>query len=187
MKFDIVTTYIPDLIIIDPAVYKDERGFFMEFYNLKDFSPLDLQFVQANHSRSRKGVLRGLHYQISPMAQGKLVKCVNGEIFDVAVDIRKGSPTFGKWYGTVLSDKNNKMLYIPEGFAHGFYVLSETADVVYLVTNFYSPEHERGIRWNDPTINIEWPSPNPLVSPKDFQWPELNDAEINFYWENNES
>jgi len=185
MPFKFNRLEIPDLILIEPRVFEDERGFFMEFYNLKDFnhSGIDVEFVQDNHSHSRKGVLRGLHYQLRPMEQGKLVRCVRGIIFDVAVDIRRGSPTYGEWVGVILSEENKNMLYIPPGFAHGFCVLSDEADVIYKVTNFYSPEHDRGIIWDDPDIGIEWPIKDPILSEKDSKLPTLKEAENNFVWE----
>lgn len=173
---------IPELVIIEPSVYKDKRGFFLETYSYRDFSTfgIETQFVQDNHSRSVKGVLRGLHYQLAPMAQSKLIRCIRGEIFDVAVDIRVGAPTFGKWFGTILSEENRKILYIPQGFAHGFVVLSDIAEVAYKVNNLYSSEHERGIIWNDPHIKIQWPVSNPILSKRDRELPSLKDAEINF-------
>ena len=185
MPFKFNRLEIPDLILIEPKVFEDERGFFMEFYNLKDFNHfgIDVEFVQDNHSHSRKGVLRGLHYQLRPMEQGKLVRCVRGIIFDVAVDIRRGSPTYGEWVGVILSEENKNMLYIPPGFAHGFCVLSNEADVIYKVTNFYSPEHERGIIWNDPDIGIEWPIKDPILSERDSKLPTLKEVENNFVWE----
>ena len=157
-KFIFTKTSIEGLAIIEPAVYGDERGYFMETYNYRDFAAagFDMTFVQDNQSRSKKGVLRGLHYQ-KKNPQGKLVRVISGEVFDVAVDLRKGSVTFGKWFGVTLSEENKKQLYIPEGFAHGFLVLSETAEFVYKCTRFYDPEDEGGLLWNDPEIGIEWP------------------------------
>jgi len=157
-KFIFTKTSIEGLAIIEPAVYGDERGYFMETYNYRDFAAagFDMTFVQDNQSRSKKGVLRGLHYQ-KKNPQGKLVRVISGEVFDVAVDLRKGSLTFGKWFGVTLSEENKKQLYIPEGFAHGFLVLSETAEFVYKCTRFYDPEDEGGLLWNDPEIGIEWP------------------------------
>ncbi|CUS83950.1 dTDP-4-dehydrorhamnose 3,5-epimerase [Candidatus Kryptonium thompsonii] len=168
---------IPGLIIIEPVVFEDERGFFMETYSYKEFERVGIseKFVQDNHSKSKKGVLRGLHFQIEPFAQSKLVRCVKGEIFDVAVDIRPNSPTFKKWFGLILSEGNKRMLYIPKGFAHGFVVLSEVAEVEYKVDNFYSPEHERGIIWNDPEIGINWPIEYPILSAKDRNLPRLSE------------
>ena len=157
---NVIPTAIPDVLIIEPKVFGDERGFFYESFNQKVFNEatgLDVQFVQDNHSRSRKGVLRGLHYQLPPHAQGKLVRCVRGAVFDVAVDIRKSSPTFGKWVGVELSEANHRQLWIPPGFAHGFLTLSETADFLYKTTDYYTPTAERSIAWNDPEIGIAWP------------------------------
>lgn len=157
-RFKFIETGIEGLYVIEPWVFGDERGFFMETYNYNDFKEagLDMAFVQDNHSKSGKGVLRGLHFQ-KKHPQGKLVRVVSGEAFDVAVDIRKNSRTFKKWYGTILSAENKKMLYIPEGFAHGFLALSEETELLYKCTDFYHPEDEDGIIWNDPDIGIEWP------------------------------
>ncbi|EEJ1560323.1 dTDP-4-dehydrorhamnose 3,5-epimerase, partial [Salmonella enterica subsp. houtenae] len=157
---NVIKTEIPDVLIFEPKVFSDERGFFMESFNQKVFEEAvgrKIEFVQDNHSKSTKGVLRGLHYQVQPYAQGKLVRCIAGEVFDVAVDIRKDSETFGKWVGVNISSENKRQLWIPEGFAHGFLVLSDSADFLYKTSNYYSPIHERGIVWNDPTININWP------------------------------
>jgi dTDP-4-dehydrorhamnose 3,5-epimerase len=157
-KFTFIETKIKDLYIIEPTVYGDARGFFMETYNEKEFheNGLTMRFVQDNHSKSTRGVLRGMHYQ-DPFPQGKLVRVVQGEVYDVAVDLRKDSPTYGQWEGVFLSDENKTLFYVPEGFAHGFLVLSETAEFVYKCTNFYHPQNERGIIWNDETLNINWP------------------------------
>lgn len=173
---------IPEIIIIEPKLFGDERGFFMETYKYSDFVTAGIRenFLQDNYSRSARGVLRGLHYQKNPHAQGKLVQCLRGRIFDVAVDIRKGSPAFGRWVKAELSEENNFMLYVPPGFAHGFAVLSDTADVVYKCTKEYSPESDRGIIWNDPDIGITWPVDAPVVSGKDMRHPLLKDADINF-------
>lgn len=167
---------IPDLIIIEPLVFKDKRGFFMEVYSYRDFEKNGIKekFVQDNHSRSIRDVLRGLHFQVEPFAQSKLIRCIRGEIFDVAVDIRPNSPTFKRWFGVILSESNMKMFYIPKGFAHGFVVLSDVAEVEYKVDNFYSPEHERGIIWNDPEIGINWPVQNPILSEKDMSLPQIS-------------
>ncbi|HGU1041627.1 TPA: dTDP-4-dehydrorhamnose 3,5-epimerase, partial [Escherichia coli] len=157
---NVIKTEIPDVLIFEPKVFGDERGFFFESFNQKVFEEAvgrKVEFVQDNHSKSSKGVLRGLHYQLEPYAQGKLVRCVVGEVFDVAVDIRKSSPTFGKWVGVNLSAENKRQLWIPEGFAHGFLVLSETAEFVYKTTNYYYSESDRGIIWNDPMLKIQWP------------------------------
>ena len=163
---------IRDVLLIEPKVFGDERGFFFESFNQKAFNELTglgVQFVQDNHSRSAKNVLRGLHYQLPPKAQGKLVRAVVGEVFDVAVDIRKDSPTFGKWVGEVLSADNKRQLWIPPGFAHGFLVLSEAAEFLYKTTDYYAPECERCIRWDDPRLEIAWPvNVSPQLSPKDF-------------------
>nr|WP_299241748.1 dTDP-4-dehydrorhamnose 3,5-epimerase [uncultured Halomonas sp.] len=151
---------IPDVVLFEPRVFGDERGFFFESFNHKRFEEAigySVEFVQDNHSRSVKGVLRGLHYQMPPYAQGKLVRVVSGEVFDVAVDIRKSSPTFGQWVGAHLSEENKHQLWVPEGFAHGFIVLSESADFLYKTTNYYSPESERSIVWDDETLSIDWP------------------------------
>jgi len=162
--------------LIKPKVFEDKRGFFLETYKESDFKKFGIKekFVQENHSMSRKGVLRGLHFQCPPFAQGKLIRVIKGEIFDVAVDIRKKSKTYGKWLGIVLSEKNKKMLYIPSGFAHGFCVLSDFGEVIYKCTKPYSPDYERGIIWNDKDININWPIKKPILSDKDSKWPPLN-------------
>ncbi|WP_022846474.1 MULTISPECIES: dTDP-4-dehydrorhamnose 3,5-epimerase [unclassified Desulfurobacterium] len=182
MPFEFLKTEIPEVIIVKPRVFGDERGFFLETYKKSDFTKAGIngEFVQDNHSKSRKGVLRGLHYQAKPKMQGKLVRCIKGRIFDVAVDIREGSPTFGKWVGVELSEENKLMLWIPEGFAHGFLTLSEEAEIVYKVSGSeYSPEHDRSIRWNDPQIGIEWPiDKEPLLSEKDRNAPFLQEAEL---------
>lgn len=151
---------IPDVLLIEPKVYEDDRGFFFESFNLNEFrkaTSLDVSFVQDNHSKSAKGVLRGLHYQIPPYAQGKLVRVIHGEVFDVAVDMRESSPTFGRYVAQVLSAENKKQMWIPEGFAHGFLSLSNTSEFLYKVTNFYHSKSERCILWNDETLNIDWP------------------------------
>ncbi|EEZ4381543.1 MULTISPECIES: dTDP-4-dehydrorhamnose 3,5-epimerase [Escherichia] len=175
---NVIKTEIPDVLIFEPKVFGDERGFFMESFNQKVFEEAvgrKVEFVQDNHSKSSKGVLRGLHYQLEPYAQGKLVRCVVGEVFDVAVDIRKSSPTFGKWVGVNLSAENKRQLWIPEGFAHGFLVLSETAEFLYKTTNYYHPEAEGSLRWNDDDININWPSSFDIIlSKKDENAPYFN-------------
>ncbi|MEO0368253.1 MAG: dTDP-4-dehydrorhamnose 3,5-epimerase [Pseudomonadota bacterium] len=170
------TTKLPGVLLITPQVYGDDRGFFMETYNQAKAKELGLPetFVQDNHSKSSKGVLRGLHYQ-SPQWQGKLVRAVQGEIFDVAVDIRTGSSTFGQWVGFFLNDENKQQLYVPEGFAHGFVVTSETAEVVYKCTDLYAPNQEGSLLWNDPDIGIEWPLASPLLSEKDKVGVRLQD------------
>lgn len=177
---NIIATAIPDVLIIEPKVFGDERGFFFESFNSRQFNEAvgrDVQFVQDNHSRSAKNVLRGLHYQIQ-QPQGKLVRAVQGAVFDVAVDIRKSSPTFGQYVGVELSAENKRMLWIPEGFAHGFVVLSETAEFLYKTTDYWAPEFERSIAWDEPAINIHWPiDVVPALSTKDKAGKALIDAE----------
>ena len=175
-------TSIPDVILIEPKVYGDSRGFFMETYRTSWFAEVGItvDFVQDNHSGSQQGTLRGLHYQIR-QTQGKLVRAVVGELFDVAVDIRRSSPTFGQWVGEVLSAENKRQLWVPPGFAHGFYVLSEWAEITYKTTDYYAPEWDRSILWNDPQIGIEWPllpGSAPLLSAKDQQGKRLSAAEL---------
>lgn len=164
-------TFLNGLLIVEPAVLKDDRGFFLESYNERRFNEAigrEVTFVQDNQSRSNKGVLRGLHFQRPPSAQEKLVRVISGEVFDVAVDIRSSSPTFGRWFGILLSGENRRQLWIPEGFAHGFLTMSETADVLYKVSRYYAPSDEGSIAWNDPEISIDWPlEAEPLLSPKD--------------------
>jgi dTDP-4-dehydrorhamnose 3,5-epimerase len=175
-----VTSNIPDVLIIQPRVFEDERGFFFESYQKQRFESLGIpfEFVQDNHSLSRQGVLRGLHYQIQ-QPQGKLVRVVSGEVFDVAVDIRRSSPTFGKWMGINLSAQNKTMLWIPPGFAHGFYVLSESAEVLYKASGYYAPQWERTLIWNDPALNIQWPEgPSPVISSKDAAGLPLSQADL---------
>lgn len=178
---NIARTSIPDVFIIEPKVFGDDRGFFYESFNERRFQEMTgktATFVQDNHSKSLKNVLRGLHYQIQ-QPQAKLVRVVAGEVFDVAVDIRKGSATFGQWVGVLLSAENKRQLWIPEGFAHGFVVTSETAEFLYKTTDYWAPEHERCILWNDPQVNIEWPiEGEPLLSPKDRTGKSLVDAEL---------
>lgn len=167
---NVIKTAIPDVLIYEPKVFGDERGFFFESFNHKLFEEAvgyPVTFVQDNHSKSSKGVLRGLHYQLPPYAQGKLVRCVAGEVFDVAVDIRKSSPTFGQWVGVHLSGENKRQLWIPEGFAHGFVTLTETAEFLYKTTNYYAPQYEGCLVWNDSQININWPIKDVLLSGKD--------------------
>ena len=179
---NIIKTEIPDVLIIEPKVFGDDRGFFFESFSQKAFEDAvgrEVNFVQDNHSKSTQGVLRGLHYQLEPHAQGKLVRCVVGALFDVAVDIRKSSPTFGKWVGVNLSAENKRQLWIPEGFAHGFLVLSEVAEFVYKTTNYYHPESDRGIIWNDDDVKIKWPKIESLnLSEKDSKQPELKNTEV---------
>lgn len=181
MTYRVTPTCLPEVLILEPKVFGDERGFFFESFNQRDFAlgtGLDVTFVQDNHSRSAKGVLRGLHYQIvNP--QGKLVRVVSGAVFDVAVDMRKSSPNFGKWEGVELTAENKRMLWIPEGFAHGFLVLSESADFLYKTTDYWHPEHERCVRWDDPKISIQWPSnSNPLLSAKDKVAKQIDECEL---------
>jgi dTDP-4-dehydrorhamnose 3,5-epimerase len=177
----VTPTLIADALVIEPRVFGDERGFFFESYNQKAFEAavgFAPTFVQDNHSRSSKGVLRGLHYQIAPQAQGKLVRVTRGAVFDVAVDIRRSSPTFGRWAGVELSEANHRQLWLPAGLAHGFLVLTDTADFLYKATAYYAPELERAVRRNDPTLAIEWPlaGTSPIVSAKDAAAPCLLDA-----------
>ena len=169
MPFSFKRLSIPDIMLVEPQSFPDDRGFFFESFKESEFlsGGIDKKFVQDNFSHSIRGVIRGLHFQKTPKAQAKLVSVLKGEIFDVAVDIRKNSPTYGKWVSEILSENNHKLLYIPEGFAHGFCVLSEEADVLYKVSNEYSPEHEDGIIWNDPKLNIDWPISKPIVSSND--------------------
>jgi dTDP-4-dehydrorhamnose 3,5-epimerase len=179
---NVITTPLQGLLVLEPRVFGDDRGFFFESYNARRFSELTgvtTEFVQDNHSRSSKGVLRGLHYQIQ-QAQGKLVRATAGSVFDVAVDIRKSSPTFGQWYGLELSAENKLQMWIPAGFAHGFVVTSESAEFLYKTTDYWAPEHERAILWNDPAIGIQWPELDaaPLLSGKDQAALLLADAEV---------
>jgi dTDP-4-dehydrorhamnose 3,5-epimerase len=177
--FKIVSTSLPGIIILEPRVFADERGFFLESYNERVFAELGIEerFVQDNHSSSRRNVLRGLHYQIKHQ-QGKLVRAVQGEILDVAVDVRRSSPTFGGWAAVRLSDENKRLLWIPPGFAHGFRVISERAQVLYKATDYYAPAHERTVAWNDPHLNIEWElDGEPIVSAKDQRGVAFRDAE----------
>lgn len=179
---NVTPTAIPDVLILEPKVFGDERGFFMESFNQKIFDEAvgkHVEFVQDNHSRSAKGVLRGLHYQVQ-RPQGKLVRCVRGAVYDVAVDIRKSSPTFGYWAGVELSEDNHRQLWIPAGLAHGFLVISDSADFLYKTTDYYSPQHERSLAWNDHTLNINWPSLDRLmiISDKDKCASKLTRAEL---------
>ena len=181
MPYTVTPTHIPDVLTLEPKVFGDSRGFFFESFNQQDFNKvtgLDVNFVQDNHSRSGKGVLRGLHYQLQ-QAQGKLVRVVRGAVFDVAVDIRKSSPTFGQWVGCELTEDNHRQFWVPPGFAHGFVVLSETADFLYKTTDYYAPAHERCIAWNDPAIGITWPQGlTPQLSAKDQAGLSLAQAEV---------
>ena len=183
-QFQFTKTGIEGLVVVEPKVFGDNRGYFMETYNYNDFKAagLDMVFVQDNQSKSKKGVLRGLHFQ-KKNPQGKLVRVVSGEVYDVAVDLRKGSDTYGKWYGVLLSAENKKQFYVPEGFAHGFVVMSETAEFVYKCTRFYDPSDEGGLMWNDPEIGIDWPVPENaelLLSEKDQHHQPLKDFESPF-------
>jgi dTDP-4-dehydrorhamnose 3,5-epimerase len=182
-KVKITNTELDGVKIIEPKVFGDNRGFFMESYTEVGFREFGIndKFIQDNHSLSvEPGVLRGLHYQLNPKSQTKLVRVVTGAIFDVAVDIRKNSPTFGKWVGVILSEHNKRQLLIPRGFAHGFCTLTPNTNVIYKVDEYYSPEHDRGISWNDPLIGISWPVSTPILSEKDAKHPNLNEAELNF-------
>ena len=174
-------TLIPSVLIIEPRVFGDTRGFFFESFNQRAFNQatgLNVNFVQDNHSRSSKGVLRGLHYQIQ-QPQGKLVRVVRGSVFDVTADLRKSSPTFGHWVGVELTEDNHRQLWVPPGFAHGFYVLSDSADFLYKTTDYYAPEFECSLIWNDSTVGIEWPlNTQPIISAKDAQGKKLADAEV---------
>jgi dTDP-4-dehydrorhamnose 3,5-epimerase len=175
---------IPDVVLLEPKVFGDERGFFLESYSERTFEQLGLptRFVQDNHSKSIRSVLRGIHYQLHT-PQGKLVRVLQGEIFDIAVDLRKSSPTFGKWVGEILNDKNRRMLWVPPGFGHGFLVLGDFAEVAYKASELYAPEHERSLVWNDPTVGIDWPlhliePAGPILSGKDAAAAKLEDAEV---------
>ena len=174
---EIIETKLPGVLIIEPRAFEDKRGFFMETYHKKRYGQSNISciFVQDNLSHSVRGILRGLHYQLQH-PQAKLVQVINGAIFDVAVDIRQGSPTLGKWSGAHISDKNRRQIFVPEGFAHGFCVLSETADVIYKCSDFYAPDDEEGILWSDPSICIDWPISDPLLSDKDSKYPYLKDV-----------
>lgn len=170
----VIQTALPGVLIVEPRIFEDSRGYFYESYNRREYSAQGItdSFVQDNHSRSIRGTIRGLHYQ-APPGQAKLVRVVSGEVFDVAVDIRQGAPTYGQWVGIVLSAENRRQLYVPVGFAHGFCVMSDAADFLYKVTQYYSPEHERGIAWNDPDLAIEWPTDRPILSGRDQSHPKL--------------
>lgn len=178
---NVITTALPEVLLIEPKVFGDDRGFFFESYNRRAFGEatgIDVDFVQDNHSRSANNVLRGLHYQIV-QAQGKLVRVVAGEVFDVAVDIRRSSPNFGKWVGVNLSAANKRMLWVPPGFAHGFLVVSDAAEFLYKTTDYYAPQHERCIAWNDPDLAIDWPlTGEPVLSGKDQLGKSLREAEV---------
>ena len=185
MPFCFSHTDLPGLTVIEPKAFCDHRGFFMETYKQSEFAAAGINetFVQCNRSQSTKGTLRGLHFQRSPGAQGKLVQALSGEIYDVAVDLRRGSRTYRKWLGVLLSAVNKKMLYVPVGFAHGFCVVSDVAEVEYKVNTFYSPPDERGLQWNDPNIGIDWPVAEPIVSERDRGQPSLREARAEFFFE----
>ncbi len=178
---NVIETGIAGLLVLEPKVFGDARGFFMESFNARTFAELTgvkTDFVQDNHSRSGRGVLRGLHYQVQ-QPQGKLVRVAQGRVFDVAVDLRRSSPTFGKWYGVELSGENHRQFWVPAGFAHGFYVLSESADFLYKTTDYYAPQHERSLAWNDPTVGVQWPlDGEPLLSAKDLAGKPLGECEV---------
>lgn len=182
MPFRFTPAAIPDILVIEPRVFPDQRGFFMETYKRSEFAAHGISeaFVQCNQSRSACGTLRGLHYQKNPRSQGKLVRALAGEIYDVVVDARQGSPSYGKWVAEVLTAENKKMLYVPPGFAHGFCVTSAEADISYMTTEEYAPALEAGIIWNDPELAIEWPVARPELSPRDQAWPPLKHADNNF-------
>ncbi|MDF2057770.1 dTDP-4-dehydrorhamnose 3,5-epimerase [Priestia megaterium] len=183
---NVIKTKFEDAILIEPKVFGDHRGFFTESYNKEMFKQngIDMNFIQDNHSLSQQpGTLRGMHYQLNDKAQTKLVRVTRGAIYDVIVDIRKGSPTYGEWQGFILSADNKRQLLVPKGFAHGFCTIVENTEVQYKVDELYSPEHDRGIAWNDPTLNIDWPFNNPVLSDKDTKHPTLAEADNNFTWE----
>ncbi|MGE7020676.1 dTDP-4-dehydrorhamnose 3,5-epimerase [Solibacillus cecembensis] len=178
-----IATIFDNAFLLEPTAFGDHRGFFMESYNAKVFEQLGLSynFIQDNHSLSvEPGTLRGLHYQLEPAAQTKLIRAVRGAIYDVIVDIRKGSPTYGQWQGFILSEENKHQLLVPKGFAHGFCTIVKNTEVQYKVDSYYSPENDRGIAWNDPALNIDWPTTNPILSDKDNKHPNLEEADNNF-------
>ena len=185
MPFTFTKLEIPEVILIKPQLFHDNRGYFAEVFKDTEFKKngINHSFVQDNHSKSKKGVLRGLHYQKMPIPQGKLVQVIHGSIFDVAVDLRQGSPTYGKWVSAILSAENHHMLWVPPGFAHGFLSLEDNTDVMYKVTNEFKADLDRSLRWNDPKINVEWPLKNPELSEKDKAAPAWNDADNNFTYE----
>lgn len=186
MPFSFRRLEIPDVLLITPNIFEDERGFFMETYKLSEFKKLGVEynFVQENFAKSKKNVLRGLHYQLEPKSQGKLVRCVRGKVWDVAVDIRKGSTWYGKWVKVEMSEENKNILWVPRGFAHGYVSVEEDSEILYLTTEEYAPQFERGILWNDPTLKIDWGVDSPIVSQKDSKLPLLEKTENNFvYWE----
>ncbi len=189
MPFEFEPLGIDGVTLIKPRVFEDRRGFFMETHRQSDFvtSVTDAVFVQENHSQSSAGALRGLHYQNIPMAQGKLIRVIRGEIFDVLVDLRRGAPTYGKWIAVRLSEENKHILYVAPWFAHGFCVLGETAEVLYKTTAEYSPSHEAGIVWNDPNLAIDWPIESPVLSDRDREWPPLSEADNSFVYKSDRS
>jgi len=182
MAFVFEKLEIPDVFVVRPQIYGDDRGTFAELFKASEFEEYteDLNFKQVNYSQSQGGVLRGLHYQLSPKAQGKLVSAMSGSVFDVVVDLRRDSPTFKQWVSVTLDAAEKTLIFVPKGFAHGFYVTSDQAEVVYYCTDEYAPDMERGIIWNDRAINIQWPSDSPTVSAKDADYPNLSEAEYNF-------
>jgi len=184
MSFTFKKLNLSDVMLVEAKSFPDDRGYFKEIFKESSFieNEINTRFVQDNFSHSIKGVLRGLHFQKNPKAQAKLVTVLRGEIFDVAVDVRKDSPTYGKWVSEILSEQNHKLLFIPEGFAHGYCVLSDEADIFYKVNQEYSPEHDRGFIWNDPEVAIKWPMDNPLISDKDLKLPFLKNADNNFQY-----
>ena len=182
MPFRLTPYELPGLALLDGDVWRDDRGFFMESFRESAFGNGAPRFVQDNFSRSRKGVLRGMHYQKDPSSIGKLVRCLRGRVFDVALDLRRGSPSYGRWAAVELCEGSNRALWVPAGFAHGFQVVSEEADVHYKVTGYWAPEYERGVLWSDPEVGIRWPIKDALVTPKDAQFPPLSRADNNFVW-----
>jgi len=183
MSFEFKRLEIPEVVLIKPRLLSDERGFFMETYKQTDFAKFGItdKFVQDNHSKSfARGVIRGLHFQKKPFEQAKLIRAISGSVLDVAVDIRRGSSTFGGWVSAMLSTKNQAMLYIPSGFAHGFCTLEENSEIIYSCSNEYSPAHDRGIIWSDRTIDVHWPVAEPVLSERDKKWPSLEEADIGF-------
>jgi len=183
MEFCFEQLEISDVLLVTHEIFKDQRGFFLESFREEPFLKQGIpHFVQDNHARSSGKVLRGLHYQLRPAAIGKLVRCLLGRVFDVAVDIRQGSPTYGRWVGVELSDENCRMIYIPEGFAHAYCSLTEKCEVFYKTTGYYSAQHDRGFRWNDPGVKIKWPVSDPVLSAKDANAPLLEDADNNFFF-----
>ncbi len=183
MSVSRLETEIPDLVLLEPAAHGDDRGFLLESFRESDWAEHGVEgpFVQENHSRSGKGILRGLHFQTSP-GQGKLVRCVRGAIWDVAVDLRRDSPTYKRWEGVELTDENHRQLYVPIGFGHGFCVLSEIADVAYKLTSYYDPDTEAGIRWDDPDVGVDWPVSDPRLSERDKSGPALSEIEGSLPW-----